>query len=323
MLLSRINYKRNNRGHSLEIKLMNLGIIGCGAIGGIYGTHLASLPGKSVWAYDPDADLVEAINARGIRLQGVRELYARLVATTDPSTIPPCQFGIIATKSFHTKAAISATMSIFEQGVLCSLQNGIGNEEILASKIQQILSGSTLVGGHIVEPGVIDFDTDGVTLIGPAEAGSASLQQAQKLAQILTQSGLDTQAVEDPRGVKWAKLIFNASANTVCALSRLPFYTMYSQSGLRELAQGLAQEGEAVAQALGISLAFDPVEKLDTIYKQKIDHVPSTLTDILNARRTEIDVLNAAIVAKGKTIGIDCPLNTAVTSLIRGLETNY
>ena len=300
---------------------MNICIIGCGAIGGIYGTHLASSSGTSVWAYDPDARLVGAINAGGIRLQGVRHLQARVTATTDPSVIPPCRFGIIATKSFHTKAAIGATRPIFEQGVLCSLQNGIGNEEILASEIQQVLSGSTLVGGHIIEPGVIEFDTDGQTLIGPAEAGSATLQQAREFALVLTNAGLDTRAVDDPRGVKWAKLIFNASANTVCALSRLPFYAMYSQTGLRDLTQGLAQEGMAVARALGISLAFDPIDKLEALYQQAVDHVPSTLTDILNGRKTEIDVLNAAIVAKGDTIGINCPLNATVTSLVRGLET--
>ena len=301
---------------------MNICIIGCGAIGGIFGTHLATQRGITVWAYDPDTSLVEAINAGGIRLQGVRPLQARVTATNNPSDIPPCHFGIIATKSFHTEAAIDATKSIFEQGVLCSLQNGIGNEEILASKIQQVLSGSTLVGGHIAEPGIIEFDTDGLTLIGPAEAGSATPEQAQELSSIITNAGLETQAVDDPRGVKWTKLIFNASANMVCALSRLPFSEMYSQAGLRELTHGLAQEGIAVAQALSISLHFDPIDKLESLYQQGVDHVPSTLTDILNDRRTEIDALNAAIVAKGDTIGIDCPLNAAITSLIRGLETN-
>ena len=301
---------------------MNICIIGCGAIGGIFGAHLASQADITVWAYDPDINLVEAINAGGLRLQGVRSLQAKMTATNNPADILPCQFGLIATKSFHTEAAIDATKSIFEQGVLCSLQNGIGNEEILASKIQQVLSGSTLVGGHITEPGIIDFDTDGLTLIGPSDAGSATLEQAQELASIITNAGLETQAVDDPRGVKWTKLIFNASANMVCALSRLPVQSMYSQTGLRELSNGLAREGMAVAQALGISLIFDPIDKLETLYQQGIDHVPSTLTDILNDRRTEIDTLNAAIVAKGASVGIDCPLNATITALIRGLETD-
>jgi 2-dehydropantoate 2-reductase len=301
---------------------MNICIIGCGAIGGIYGAHLASQPGISVWAYDPDDELVKAVNAEGIRLQGIRDLQARVVATTDPASIPSCEFGIIATKSFHTRSAIGTTKEIFKQGALCSLQNGIGNEETLALEIKQVLSGSTLVGGHITSPGVIEFDTDGLTLIGPAETGAATMQQAQELAMLLSKAGLETQAVDDPRGVKWSKLIFNSSANMVCALTRLPFYAMYRQTGLRELTQGLAREGMAVADALGISLAFDPIEKLEALYEQAINHVPSTLTDIQHGRKTEIDVLNAAIVAKAESVGISCPLNSAVTSLIRGLETN-
>lgn len=158
------------------------------------------------------------------------------------------------------------------------------------------------------------------SLVGPAETGSATLAQAQEFALLLTRAGLETQAIEDPRGVKWAKLIFNASANMVCALTRQPFYSMYKQPGLQALVHGLAREGMAVAQALGITLAFDPIDKFDTLYEEGTDHVPSTLTEILNGQRTEIDALNAALVARAESIGVECPLNKAVTLLIRGLE---
>jgi len=301
---------------------MNIGIVGCGAMGSIYGAHLALQPDTSIWVYDPDPELVNELNTSGIRLQGVRNLHASVVATSDPANLPPCEFGIIATKSFHTQRAIGAVRTIFEGGVLCSIQNGIGNEEVLATEVARVLSGSTLLGGHIIEPGLVDFDIDGPTLIGPAEAGSATLQEAREFAEILSAAGLETEAVSDPRGVKWAKLIFNASANMVCALSRLPFYTMYQQPGLRDLANGLALEGVCVAQALGIDLAFNPVEKLESVYAQKLNHEPSTLTDIRHGRRTEVDVLNGAIVDRAQDVGISCPLNTAVTALIRGLETS-
>ena len=148
------------------------------------------------------------------------------------------------------------------------------------------------------------------------------MQQAEEFALLLSRAGLETQAVDDPRGVKWAKLIFNASANMVCALSRLPFYSMYSQDGLRKLVEGLAREGIAVAQALDITLAFDPIDKLEDIYQQKVEHVPSTLTDILAGRRTEIDALNLAIIAKAGEVGINCPLNVAISALIQGLESS-
>jgi len=303
---------------------MNICIVGCGAIGGIYGVHLAQLDNIKVWAYDPDQAQVQAINTGGLQLSGSSTLHARISATSDASIIPACDFGIISTKSFHTSAAMQATAHVFGSGVLCCLQNGIGNEALAAEWAPAVLSGSTLVGGHVAAPGHVVFDTEGQTWLGPDEHGSATLSQAGEFAAMLNRAGLTTEAVQDPRGVKWAKLIFNSAANPVCALSRLPFHSMYSQAGLRELSQGLAREGVAVAAAQNIALAFNPLDKLEDTFQQGVqqglDHVPSTLTDVLNGRKTEIGVLNGAISRAGLALGLPCPLNDGLAALVLGLD---
>ena len=299
---------------------MRVCIVGCGAIGSICAAHLRALDGVEVWAYDTNKEQVQAIRSEGLHLTGVRDLHAEICATSDASSIPACDFGIIATKSFHTAAAIREAAPIFHDGVLCSLQNGIGGEEVLANHVPSILSGSTLVGGHIVAPGRVDFDTDGQTWVGPAEYGNASFEAACELATLLSRAGLLTQALEDPRGVKWSKLIFNSAANMVCALTRLPFFSMYSQTPLRELTRGLAKEGLAVAAAQNITLTFDPMEKLEMLYQDQVQHVPSTLTDVLHGRKTEVEVLSGTISRRGRELGILCPLNDTVLSLVGGLD---
>ncbi|MGH8208047.1 MAG: ketopantoate reductase family protein, partial [Steroidobacteraceae bacterium] len=102
---------------------MRVCIIGCGAIGSLFAAHLARLEDVEVWAYDLDQRHVDAINATGLRLSGVSDLVSRPKATTDAKTIPPCEFGVIATKTLHTRSAMQATAQVFKDGAVCSVQN--------------------------------------------------------------------------------------------------------------------------------------------------------------------------------------------------------
>ncbi|MGH3032698.1 MAG: ketopantoate reductase family protein, partial [Gaiellaceae bacterium] len=78
---------------------MRVCVVGCGAVGSLFAASLAQLHDVEVWAYDLDAEHVRAINENGLRLSGAGELVGRLRATTDASELPPCDFGIVATKS--------------------------------------------------------------------------------------------------------------------------------------------------------------------------------------------------------------------------------
>ena len=82
---------------------MKICIVGCGAIGSIFGAHLARVEGVEVHAYDVSQAHVDAINKNGLRISGAADFTARLHATTDAKQIPPCDYGIVATKSTHTR----------------------------------------------------------------------------------------------------------------------------------------------------------------------------------------------------------------------------
>ena len=107
-------------------------IVGCGAIGSLFAAHLATLDDVEVWAYDLDNAHVDAINKGGLRLSVKSTLHSRPKASNDTAAIPPCDFGIVATKSLHTRPAMEVTAAIFRNGAVCSVQNGVGNEEIIA-----------------------------------------------------------------------------------------------------------------------------------------------------------------------------------------------
>ncbi len=302
---------------------MKICIVGCGAIGSLFAAHLARLDDVEVWAYDLAAGHVDAINASGLRLSGESDLISYPQATTDASQIPACEYGIVATKSMHTRPAIEAVAHAFVDGAVCSVQNGVGNEEIIAEHLPRVMRGTTFPAGHILEPGHVQQDTGGKTWIGPFEPKPASMGEVQTLAEKLTESGMETLAMEDSRGAQWTKLIFNAATNPIGALTGLPHGVACDQPRLRKLISGLVAEGVAIAEALNITLDGDPEELIDHAREVAYHHKASMLQDVLAKRPTEVAALNGGLVQFGEETGIPTPLNQAIWALMDGLEHSW
>jgi 2-dehydropantoate 2-reductase len=297
---------------------MRIAVIGCGAVGSLFAANLGTLDDVEVWAYDPWREHVDAINADGLRLSGAGEVVGRVRATADPTELPACELGIVATKSMHTSAAIAATANAFEQGAVCSVQNGAGNEELIAEHVREVIRGTTFPAGHILEPGHVGWDVKGDTDIGPFEPSPAAMDKVEALADACTRAGMPTHALADARGAQWRKLIFNAASNPIAALTGRT-HGQVAEPPTRELALAVMAEGRAVSGAQGIVLDRSPEELFDHAARKDVAyaHRPSMLQDVEAGRETEIDFLNGAIVAFGERYGVDAPLNRALTQLIK------
>jgi 2-dehydropantoate 2-reductase len=300
-------------------------VVGCGAVGALFAANLAQLDDVDVWAYDVWGDHVEAINRDGLRLSGAGDVVGRLRATSDAGELPPCDFGIVATKSMHTSAAMEATASAFADGSVCSVQNGVGNEEAIAEHVERVIRGTTFPAGKIVEPGHVQWDVKGETTIGPFEPRPAEMAEIERLADACTRAGMPTDAVPDARGPQWRKLIFNAATNPVGALTGLSHGRVCEDPALRALVSALVDEGKAVAAAQGIELDADPEELIDYAARPDVayDHKASMLQDVEARRETEIDFLNGGVVRFGNEHGVATPLNEAITALVKGLERSW
>jgi 2-dehydropantoate 2-reductase len=290
-------------------------------VGSLFAAALAQVDDVEVWAYDLDAAHVDAINEHGLRISGAGELTGSVRATTDAQELPPCDFGIVAVKSMFTDAATAATAHAFEQGAVCSVQNGAGNEELVAKHVREVIRGTTFPAGHIVGPGLVGWDTKGDTQIGPFEPSPAPMDKVEALADACTRGGMPTHALADARGAQWRKLIFNAASNAIGALTGLT-HGRIAEPPTRDLAWAVMAEGRAVADAQGIVLDQSPEELFDFAARKGVsyDHKPSMLQDVEAGRATEIDFLNGAIAEFGARHGVDTPLNRALTALVKGLE---
>ncbi len=303
---------------------MRVCVIGCGAVGSLFAAHLAKAGEVEVWAYDLWKQHTDAIQKIGLRLSGAAEFTARLNATNDPKALPRCDYGIVATKAIHTRNAVAQAAHVFDDdSAVCSVQNGVGNEEIIAEHVKYVIRGTTFPAGHTIGPGHIGYDIKGDTWIGPFEPTHTSMSKVEELAGLMARSGMNTIALEDARGAQWTKLIFNASTNPVGTLTLLHHGAAARFEPTGELFNDLIAEGEAVAKKLGIALHGDPRQLVQKGASAPGQHRASMLQDVLAKRQTEVDFMNGAIVKWGEKFGVPTPLNKAMWELIKGLEHSW
>jgi 2-dehydropantoate 2-reductase len=295
--------------------------VGCGAVGSLFAANLSLLDDVEVWAFDLNELHVAAINRGGLRLSGAGDVVGRPRATSDAAALPPCDFGIVATKAMHTDSAIATTAHAFADGCVATVQNGLGNEETIAGYVERVIRGTTFPAGKLLEPGHVQWDVKGDTTLGPYD-GHAPIAEVEHLADECTRAGMPTHAVEDARGPQWRKVIFNASTNPIGALTGLTHGRVCERPDLRALVTGLVDEGKSVAAAQGIELDADPEELIDHAARKDVayDHKASMLQDVEARRQTEVDYLNGGIVRFGTERGVPTPLNAAIQALVKGVE---
>jgi 2-dehydropantoate 2-reductase len=303
--------------------MTRIAVLGCGAIGSLYAAHLARVPGVEVWAVDPWAEHVAAIEKHGLRVIGHRSFVAPVRAVEAATQLPNCEFGIVATKAQSTRTAVGAARSALAGAAVVSLQNGLGNEEAIATLLPKVIRGSIVTAGHVTAPGVVQYDAPGDSWFGPFEPSPAGAEEIAALAALLTRGGLRTEALDDARGPQWTKVVFNAATSPLSALAGLTVGQVCTHPELRAQVDRLIAEALEVCKAGGITLLRDPAEAVDEAIEEAFWHKPSMLQDVLARRQTEVDVLNGGILAEGRRLGVMTPGHEAMVALVHGLETSW
>jgi 2-dehydropantoate 2-reductase len=299
-------------------------IVGAGAIGSLYAAHLARV--AEVWCFVRRQEHADLLNERGLRVSGTHEFTARLKAETRPDRMPHFDFGIVATKAIQTDEAFTPVAHLFESGAVISAQNGVGSEEIIASRTKgKVIRACTFMSGTRHSDTEVQYELDTATWMGPFEPTHTPFALVKEAADLIVAGGLKAEALEDCRPAQWSKLIFNASVNSVSALTELPHCREFGDESdfgsLGHLMHALIEEGKQVAAAAGIVLHEDPwdMNKLGC----QTDHPTSMLYDIRHKQQTEIDFLSGAIAREAERLGVPAPLHSAMYRLIKGKETGW
>jgi 2-dehydropantoate 2-reductase len=302
---------------------MKIAIVGCGAMGSVYAALLASA-GHEVWAVDGWREHVDAIRARGLRLEGASgDRTVRLNATTRAADAGPCELVIIATKAMHVaQAAQSARSLLGPDTVVISIQNGLGGPDTAGQILgrERVIVG--VVGGFgasIKAPGHAHHN--GWELVRLGEFSGPVSPRLEAIAEVWRSGGFRVKCFDDIDQLVWEKLICNVCYSGTCTVLERTILEVIEDPDAWLLASGCAGEAYAVARARGIRLDIgDPVDYVRAFGMKIPNARPSMLLDYLAGRASEIDAINGAIPPAASAVGLKAPCNEAVSALVRAKE---
>jgi len=310
-------------------------IAGAGAIGSILGGMLHDA-GHDVTLLGRRAHL-EAIARGGLRVSGL--LGDRTVAgmkLADDSARLGSRFGLIlcAVKSYDTESIAAALADRLEDdGVVVSMQNGLGNIESLIEKFgrRRVLGARVIFGAEIPTPGRAHVTVFAQPVaIGPAPAiqredAPALAERARAIAAMLDAAGVPAVGVDDIMPVLWTKILYNVALNPLGAILHLHYGALAADPDVRPIMDRAIDEAFAVARALDVALPFSsPAEYRKVFYEQLIpptfNHRPTMLHDLHVRGRTDIGALNGKIVELADWLGLEAETNRMLTRLVRAAE---
>lgn len=305
---------------------MKIVMLGAGALGSTIGGTLA-IGGNDVHFVDMWQEHVDLINKDGLHMTNEKEdWYVRVDARTTADTIGEADLVIALVKSFATKQAVEQlkqTNVIGKNTLVMSLQNGLGNEETIASVIgsENVISGKTYVGGRLIQAGYISAGVQGKwTYIG--ELNGEITDRIQTVCNVFNDAGLLCEVSDNIKGLIWDKLLINVAAGALCGITRLPYGPLYEEDYIKDVAVAAIQEGIQVAKAAGVVLKSEDPQYP---WVAASEGLPGTFkTSILQSlelkRPTEIDFINGSIVEWGKKYGIATPVNQTLVACVKGIE---
>lgn len=303
---------------------MKFCFLGAGALGSAIGGTLAR-NGKEVYLVDQWQEHVDRMNQDGlIFIEDEKEIRIPIKAVTNPSTLGTMDVIVVLVKSFATEAAIKqASPLIGPETVVVSLQNGLGNEEIIEKQVgsEKIIGGKAYVGGVLKAPGKIIPGVVGKEIcIG--EMTGETTERIKKIAQEFNDGGIITKISDNIKGMIWDKLLINVATGALAGITGLGYGDLYKIKEIEETAFAAIEEGIAVAKASNISLS---TEKPKQIWEKAAVGLPyefktSILQSLEKKQRSEVDFINGAVVRWGKKLNIETPVNHALTACVKGIE---
>jgi 2-dehydropantoate 2-reductase len=313
---------------------MHIIILGAGAIGSVYGAKLSRHHDVTLVG---GAAHVAAIERDGLQMQGLLSETLHLPAVTRLASIEPGTLILLTTKVNNNVAAVEPIVPLLPDGVtIVCVQNGLYSENLVKALVKDralVLRAITQVGGVLVRPGVVDNTVAGYTLLEEHPRTAA-------IAAVLTEAGLDGRIIPDIKKEMWRKAIFNCVINPTTSLLACEVGGIVDPR-LNSLKRQIIDECLAVARADGVTFedlsadlsaearsakveaqgakAEDFVALIDRVFAGART-IASMRQDLMKGRKTEIDHMNGAVAALGEKFGLACPVNAAMTTMIRYLE---
>lgn len=304
---------------------MKIIIVGPGAMGCLIAAFLSKAK-ADVCILDKNKARAETIAKNGVKVEGISGNWkAAVPATTDTAEVKSADIIIICTKSYDTKEAVKSISGVIKEGALVlTLQNGLGNVEIISDEVgeDRVIGGVSNLGATLLGDGHVRHAGKGETVIGMSHGKTPVLMR--DIREAFNKAGLEMRISKDINALIWSKLIINVGINALTAITRLNNGRLIEFEGTREILKDAVTEAVKVAKRKRIKLIYDdPLSKVESVCEATATNVSSMLQDILRQKRTEIDFINGVIVRQGKSLGIATPVNEILVNLVKTIEQSY
>ncbi len=283
--------------------------MGAGALGCLFGA-LLQIAGFDV-VFVARGKQLEALR-KSLKISGILNTELKVYATNKPED---ADITFVTVKAYDTEN-VARLLAEVNPGIVCSLQNGVGNEEILQKYCKKVLGGVTSYGANLIDYGHINYAGEGYTYIGELD-GKIS-DEAKTVVEVLRSAKIKAEVVSDIVFRIWAKTVVNSAINPLTALLKVKNGEIVRNTYLWNIAKRVAEEGMEVLKKMGFE--FNAVKEVKRVAEMTANNRSSMLQDIERGKKTEIDYINGAIVKKGKELGIDCCVNEVLVNLIKSLE---
>jgi len=313
-------------------------IIGAGAIGGTTGGYLAAA-GHDVLLVDSAREHVDAINAGGLRVSGVRGDHIYRVPACRPEELRgPLDFVILAVKAQHTEAALAPIVPLLaDGGFVVSMQNGL-NEEVIARHIGARRTVGCFVhfGADYQEPGHILLGNEHVIYFG--ELDGTITPRVRRVAETLS-AVMPTHVTDNLWGWLWTKMCYG-SLYFAGALIDVPLKEVLARKQYRPHLAAVVTEAVQVAHRLGhlhleqigdfrpavfadgytpaAEATFEAIANWQGVSLKVFTGIQRDI--MVRRRKTEVDHQPGAVVERAEGLGIPVPYHRAVVRMIREIE---
>lgn len=303
------------KGHRMSSEKEKIIILGSGAMGCLFAAHLAAAS-QPVVILDAWQEGIQAIQNEGVRMIQAdgSQIHYSVQATTNPLDCRNARYALVCVKSWQTHAAAKLLAAcLAPKGVAITLQNGLGNYEILSMTLgaERASLGTTTFGAALLAPGLVKAGGEG-------EITLANNNRLAQLRQILELAEIKVRSVDDLTSLLWGKLVINAAINPITALLGISNGEILRNPNARNLAQQTAEEAVQVANAMGIQLPYElPLIQIEQVLEKTAANQSSMLQDLQRRAPTEIDQINGAIVRYGEMCGVPTPINQTLVQLLK------
>lgn len=288
---------------------MDVVVFGAGSLGSLLGGLLAREHDVTLVGRDPH---MQTVRERGLRVEGAVEFVAEPDArTTAPAS---ADLAVVTVKAFDTRDAAVA-LADCELDACLSLQNGLGNEETLATELDcPVLAGTCTYGAMQPEPGVVTCTGVGRVVLGPHEGGESAT--ADRVFEAFDAADVVTELASDMPRRLWEKLAVNAGINAVTALARVENGALVDGPA-NAVATDAAREVAAVARDEGADLSdAEAVAAVERVAAATAANTSSMHQDVLAGRRTEVDAISGYVADRADGV----PVNATMARLLRAWE---